>query len=192
MSARATKPKVSPPASRWRLWIDGCGGFLLLIGDRWSVGGLSDRARADVCVRADWPRRAGMIERHGSDYFWIQVTETSEHRCLLRGETPLPVEGSARLTLNQPSPLCDSAVLKLSPPHRFDEHIDGVILVNETMLIGPSSDCHIQYPESSDRAVLTRRDDRWLAKSGLAGDFEELRPGRRTMLRSLAMTLEQA
>jgi hypothetical protein len=67
-----------------------------------------------------------------------------------------------------------------------------VILVNETLLVGPSPDCHIRFRESTDRAVITRREDRWLAKIGLAGDFKELRPGQRTMLRTLAITLENA
>ena len=96
------------------------------------------------------------------------------------------------MSLQQPSVLCDSAVLSLSPPHRFDQHVDGVVLVNETLLVGPSPDCHIRFGETSDRAVVTRRGDRWLAKAGLAGDFEELRPGHRMMLRTLAMTLEEA
>ena len=96
------------------------------------------------------------------------------------------------MTLGQPSPLCDSAVLTLSAPHRFDEHVDSVVFVNETLLVGPGPDCHIRCREASDRAVLTRRDDRWMVKAGLAGDFQELRPGQRTTLRSLAMTLEEA
>ena len=95
-------------------------------------------------------------------------------------------------TLEQPSPLCDSAVVKLGPPHRFDQHVDGVVLVNETLLVGPSPDCHIRCRESTDRAVLSRKGGRWLAKAGLAGDFEELCPGQRMTLRSLAMTLEEA
>ncbi len=200
MSANASLSKVPPPAPRWRLWIDGCGGFLLLAGNHWSVGGLSQAGTADVCVRADWPRYAGSIERAGGDYFWngaraaaspeLTTPEMIARELITSGQT-LPVPGSAALTLRQPSPLCDSAVLSLSPPHRFDQHVDGVVLVNETLLVGPTPDCHIRCRESSDRAVLTRRGDRWLAKAGLAGDFEPLEPGQRITLRSLAMTLEE-
>jgi hypothetical protein len=142
-------------------------------------------------VRADWPRHAGTIHRDGGDYFWKEARSTAKHQ-LLAGGQPLPISGSAKISLHQPSSLCDSAILTLSRPHRFDQHVDGVVLVNETLLVGPSPDCHIRYRESTDRAVITRRDDRWLAKIGLAGDFKELRPGQRTMLRTLAITLEKA
>lgn len=191
MSATATSSKVPPPAPRWRLWVDGCGGFLLLAGESWSVGGLSHRTTADVCVRADWPRFAGTIELQGGDYFW-QEARSSAKRQLINAGQPLPIPGSATISLQQPSSLCDSAVLSLNRPHRFDQHVDGVILVNETLLVGPSSDCHIRFRESTDRAVITRRGDQWFIKAGLAGDFQELRPQERTTLRSLAITLEQA
>lgn len=146
---------------------------------------------ADVCVRADWPRYAGSIERVDGDYFW-KTARSADRRELIHSGQPIPIQGTAVINLLQPSPLCDSAALVLSAPHRFDEHVDGVVLVNETLLVGPGSDCHIRCRESTDRAILTRRDDRWLVKAGLAGDFEELCPGQRKTLRSLAMTLEQA
>lgn len=191
MSANANNAKVTPPAPRWRLWVDGCGGFLLLTGDRWTVGGLSHKSTADVCVRADWPRLAGTIERADQDYFWRPV-DSADRRDLITASQPLPIEGSAVISLIQPSPLCESAVLSVRPPHRFDQHVDGVVLVNETLLVGPTADCHIRCRESSDRAVITRKDDRWLAKTGLDGDFAEFCPGQRMNLRTLAMTLEQA
>ncbi len=189
MSANATSPNDPPPANRWRLWIDGCGGFLLLGGESWSVGGLSPEKPADICVRADWPRRAGRILRHSSDYFW-QGPRSSDSRVLIRGDRRLPIPGSASVTLYQASPLSNSATLTLAPPHRFDDHVDGVVLVDETLLIGPQADCHIRCRQATERAVLTRRGERWLGKVGLAADFEELPPGNRITLRHLAMTLE--
>lgn len=191
MSVNATKLNDKPPASRWRLWIDGCGGYLLLAGDQWTLGGLSHDSRADICVRADLPRLAGTVERSGGDYFWKGVQESDRRELIPSGRT-LALPGSARLTLHQPSALCESAVLTLSPPHRFDQHVDAVLLANETVLVGPSPDCHIRWRQSPDRAVLIRRDGQWLAKSGLAGESTPLAPGRRTMLRTLAMTLEEA
>jgi hypothetical protein len=164
----------------------------LLTGDRWSVGGLSsDDLLADICVRADWPRRAGTIQRSGSDYFW-QGTSDADDLMLITGGNPLPITGSATVTMQQPSPLSNSATLKLDPPHRFNDHVDGVVLVNETLLIGPQPDCHVRCHQSPDRAVLTRRGKRWLGKVGTSSDFEEIPLGRRIKLHSLAMTLEEA
>ncbi len=155
------------------------------------MGGASDEQPADVCVRADWPRRAGTIHRHGSDYFW-QGSRPSDSRVLITGDKPLPIGGSATVRLQRSSPLSNSATLILNRPHRFHEHVDGVVLVDETLLIGPQADCHIRCHQLDDRAVLARRGEKWLAKVGLASDFAELEPQSRMTLRSLAMTLEKA
>jgi hypothetical protein len=190
--------KVQPPATRWRLWVDGSGGYLLLTGTRWTVGGVSDQSLAEIRVRADWPRLAGRIEREAGDYFWCDryvKGSIPTARVLQPPSGTLPVPGSASLTITQPSPLTATAVLDLKPPHRFDEHVDRVILVDHTLLIGDSAECHIrcESPPAGpplDRLIMTLRGDRWLA--GVAGDLRELVLGRVFQMQSVTMTLEQS
>lgn len=177
--------------SRWRLWIDGCGGFLLVTGVQWSVGGLSRVSNADICVQADWPRFAGQIIRQGADYFW-QGQSSSDSKTLLTDGTPIPIPGSALMTLGKPSQLSDTAVLSLNGSHRFDQHVDGVVLVRETVLVGPGSDCHMRCRTASDRAILQLKDNQWYAKAGLLGDLQQFEVGQRVLIQSLAMTLERA
>ncbi len=189
-----TKPKSKThqsPVSRWRLWVDGCGGYLLVTGVQWSVGGLSRASNADICVQADWPRLAGQISRRGADYFW-QGKRAADQKILLADGTQIPVDGSALMTLGKPSQLSDTAVLSLNAPHRFDQHVDGVVLVRETILVGPGSDCHLRCRDASDRAILQLKDNHWYAKAGLSGDFQKLEVGCRIVIQSLAMTLELA
>ena len=108
----------------------------------------------------------------------------------------LPITGSAEIKLVCPSSLSTSATLSLSPPHRFDGHVDSVILVSDTLLIGRSSDCHIQLSADREgtpnRTVLVFRSGRWQAKADDDTYFHELFPGVRKSLQSLAITLEQA
>lgn len=198
MSApHAPQSNVAPPAPRWRLWIDGCGGYLLLPGTSWTLGGLSARPIADVRVRADWPRVAGRIERQASDYFWCDLSSalpTAPKRTLITPGQVLPVAGSARMQLRQPNPLVATAVLELAPPHRFDEHVDGVVLLDQTLLIGPYQECHLRCEAPAgetipERFLLTYRDGRWQA--GVAGHLGPLVVGRTTQLQSITMTLEQ-
>ena len=191
MSANSTPPNQPPPAQRWRLWIDGCGGFLLLGGKRWSVGGFGQHDLADICIRADLPRCAGWIERQGDDYFW-QGAQIGDARMLLASKQSLPIQGSASAHLSCPSPLSCSASLLLSAPHRFDEHVDGVVLVDETLLIGPHRDCHIHSRLIEQKAVITRRDSGWFGRVGITGEFMEIPLGHRIQLDNLAMTLELA
>lgn len=96
------------------------------------------------------------------------------------------------MTLNCPTPLSHSAVLTVKPPHRFIGHVDGVILVDQTLLMGAGNDCHIVTREFPDRAVLINRDGKWLGKIDTGLEFSELTPGMRITLGSLAMTLEMA
>ncbi|HBV63260.1 MAG TPA: hypothetical protein DEF45_09590 [Rhodopirellula sp.] len=192
MSAIKTKPKTpQSPVSRWRLWVDGCGGYLLVTGVQWSVGGLSRASTVDICVQADWPRLAGQISRRGADYFW-QGQRSADQKILLTDGTQVPVDGSALMTLGKPSQLSDTAVLALNGHHRFDQHVDGVVLVRETILVGPGSDCHLRCRDASDRAILQLKDNQWYAKAGLAGEFQKLELGCRVVIQSLAMTLELA
>ena len=192
MSGIKPQPKApQSPVSRWRLWVDGCGGYLLMTGVRWSVGGLSRASTVDICVQADWPRLAGQISRRGADYFW-QGQRAADQKILLTDGTHVPVDGSALMTLGKPSQLSDTAVLSLNGPHRFDQHVDGVVLVRETILVGPGSDCHLRCRDASDRVVLQLKGNQWYAKAGLLGDFQRLEVGSRVVLQSLAMTLELA
>jgi hypothetical protein len=92
----------------------------------------------------------------------------------------------------QPTPLSSTATLELRPPHRFNEHVDGVLLFDGALLIGPQADCHVRCRQMADRAVITQRGEKWLGKIGLTSDFQELTPGNRITLQSLAITLEKA
>ncbi|TWU01227.1 hypothetical protein [Stieleria varia] len=206
MKADATASNSST-ATRWRLWVDGCGGFLILTGDCWTLGAAVPGGVADVGIRADVARHAGRIERVDSDYFWRNneaddLSDTGRSQSILISpKQPLPVAGSATIRLRRPSTLSRTGVLILDPPHRFDGHVDAVIFAGDTILVGPSSDHHVVTSSFPDRAVLAYRDGGWQAKPlsqpggkpGKSGPtFVELELGRRIQIQSLAMTLERA
>src|SRR6056297_148636 len=139
------RPSDSATTSSWRLWIDRCGGFGLMIGDSVRIGSCHPGGSADVRVRADWRRQEGTLQRRGGDYFWhpAPAAERGADGTLLRSGECLPIPGSAQLRLSTPTPLSASAVLSLVPPHRFDGHVDAVILMDRTVLIGPQNGNHI-------------------------------------------------
>ncbi|WP_144058063.1 hypothetical protein [Novipirellula maiorica] len=181
-----------PAASRWRLWVDGCGGFLILSGDSWTIGGASPAGSSDVRIHSDLPRVAGTLSRREDSYFWEFAGAARPAELILSGH-PLSMTGSASLIFRHPSPLSRSAVLTLMPPHRFDGHVDGVILADETLLMGATADCHIKAAHlGSEKVVMTRRGDRWLGK--VVGDTElsELTVGQRMEVGEVEMTLEKA
>ena len=63
-TANPTDPKTK--TSQWRLWVDRCGGYSMLVGDRFSVGGsrpdlASSELAADVQIRGDLRRFEGIL-----------------------------------------------------------------------------------------------------------------------------------
>ncbi|GAA5509287.1 hypothetical protein [Novipirellula caenicola] len=183
----------SKPAARsWRLWVDGCGGFLILSGDRWTIGGAGPAGNSDVQVHSDLPRIAGTLSRRDDGYFWEIADATRPAELVLSGR-PLSIPGSASLIFRHPSPLSHSAVLTLKPPHRFDGHVDGVILAAETLLMGSAADCHINVAHlGSEKVVMTRRGDRWMGKVVGETELSELTVGQRMEVGTVEMTLEKA
>jgi hypothetical protein len=203
MSAAET-PSFQPTGRTFRLWIDRCGGYTLLTSDEVSVGGFRPDGSAMVQVRADWRRLEGVIERRGGDYFWRSAPAADDHDEVASNEdliddAPFAIRGTAKLTLEKPSALSSTAVLRLDPPHRFDAHVDAVLLVERTIQLGPTASNHIRCVAMQDSAVIVFRDGNWRAKltggSGSAGPsagLVDLLPGQRVSLGEYDMTLEVA
>ncbi|QDV61678.1 hypothetical protein Pan14r_43880 [Crateriforma conspicua] len=187
-SSEPPSSDASPAAvDQAQLWIDGCGGFVLLPGSRWTIGGmdLSGRRAADIRVGADLPRMAGRLDRSGQDYFWVP---REGDKTLIDSQQPVPLPGSASLWLTTPSPLSGSALLTLRPPHRFADHVDGVILVSDTVLIGPGVGCHVRCELLQRRWTLTQRNQTWVMV-GPGRPMLELVPGQRVEVDEISLTL---
>lgn len=206
MDQTLRQAKPDSTTSQWRLWIDRCGGFGLFVSDQCKLGGARPNAATDIQVRCDWRRVEGVLKRRSGDYFWSPSGETGEgmsnpvdsEETLLVSDQPMPIPGSATLRLSKPSPLSGSAVLTLDPPHRFDGHIDQVLLVDQTILIGSSAGNHIRCPSLDSAAVLVNRDGRWFGKlkasrAGAAGpsDFVDIVPGERVTIGDLDLMMEE-
>ncbi len=189
-----------------QLWIDGCGGFRLATGTSWSLGGpsASKDESATIQIQADLPRMAGRILRNDSDYFWMPAKNrgaesssadsnqapTHQEKVWLDVDRPLPLPGSAKLDLSVPSPLSASAVLTLRRPHRFAGHIDAVILVADTVLIGPGKHCHLRCDDLFRRVALSHRENGWYL---IRRDRDDLLliPGQRVVVDEISLTLSK-
>ncbi|MEM9827097.1 MAG: hypothetical protein AAF958_10940 [Planctomycetota bacterium] len=127
-------------SKRTILWIDACGGFGLLRQPEVRIG----REGNDINLMADVSRHAGTLIRRGEDWAWQTSHSTSpkEKRTdwlTLPGKLPLP---NVNIQLSQPHPLSSTTVLRVAPPHRLADSLDGMLLVGSVIVIGPSPDCH--------------------------------------------------
>ena len=198
----ALDPSACSSAPTWRLWIDRCGGYDLKTGERWSVGGARPDTAADIQVQSDWRRNEGWIVRQGGDYFWKPLDPNDRSDRLLGSGDLVPTIGAAQLKFTKPSPLSSTALLTLTTAHRFNHHVDASLLVDQTVLVGPTADNHIRCSGLDQSAVILYRNGVWQAKlqptlgaSASDGErkneFVDLVPGRRVSIGELDMTLEQ-
>jgi hypothetical protein len=85
----------------------------------------------------------------------------------------------------------------MEPPFRFRPHADAVLLLTDTLLLGPTADCHVSTAAATQSVVLFRRDDRWFHKrlpagGGAPAAAVPFATGARQQVAGLTWTLERA
>ncbi len=75
----------------------------------------------------------------------------------LRDKDLIRLGSTVELLFRQPSPVSSTARLEIVSRHRLPLAVDGVLLMAETCLIGPSPQAHIQAPDLETTVVLFRQ-----------------------------------
>ncbi len=150
------------------LWIDGVGGFLLVDRDEVTLGQALADSSADICIVGDLSRRAAVLRRCGSDYLLqplqaCQLNARSVDRPLLLGHEDLIELGQhVKLKFAKPHPLSATARLDLLSLGRFKPHVDAVLLMADSCVLGAKSSCHVVCPHWSREVMLVRRSQGWV------------------------------
>ena len=161
---------------RMLLWVDGVGGFLVCFSPQATLGQALPACDVDIPLSADVSRRHAMIRRHTDEY----VIEPW-HPVVLRGrevERPEPLRHGDRITLGksmqieftQPHALSATARLMFSSRHVTQPAADGVILMGDSLILGPQDHNHIVCREWTRDVILFRRSDQLWCRS--LGDIE--------------------
>jgi hypothetical protein len=164
-----------PAGERFLLWADDLGGYLLCTGDEVVLGRACPDGQADVPLLGDVSRRHASIVRNGEGYVIraYQATYVNNRKvetAPLRHGDVIRLGGSVELEFRQPSPVSTTARLEIISRHRLPVAVDGVILMAETCLIGPSKQSHILAPDLAKPVVLIRGQDQFWCKAH--GSFE--------------------
>lgn len=162
-------------ATRYLLWIDGVGTWLVLWDERIVVGGPgSDNRGADVALLADLTRRHATIIREGESYRLEAHASTTVSGRVVTDQTwlndryEIGLGRNVRLRFQLPSVLSSTAVLRFESDHRPERALDGVVLMEDTCLLGPGGGQHICCRDWPESLVLFRRDNRFFCKSRVA------------------------
>ena len=161
---------------RFLLWVDGVGAYLVFLGERLSVGGPAGSGPgADVSLLANLSRRHATFVRSGESYLLDAQGPVRVNGRGVEGPTHLAhnyqieLGEGVRLQFRQPSPLSCTGTLGFLSDHRPAQSIDGVVLMDETCLLGPGPDNHIHCSDWENSVLVFRRDGEFHCKA--AGDL---------------------
>ena len=162
-------PKSDPLAcegapARFLLWIDGVGGYLVCLSGRLTFGQAAPDAHVDVPLVADVSRLHATLGRDAEGYVLeavrpIQVNGKSATRALLQPGDRVTLGTSCQFLFRQPVPLSSTARIDLVSGHRLPVGVDAVLLMAETLVIGPNEQSHVTVPDLKQPIVLFRHRD---------------------------------
>jgi hypothetical protein len=155
---------ASRRAGAFHLWIDGVGGYLVCFGDRVTLGQAVPEATVDVPILADVSRLHASVTRDGEAYLLhalrpTRVNDKTVEMALLRNGDRVALGGSCQLQFRQPVPVSTSARLDVVSGHRLRLAVDGVLLMADTLVLGPGQQVHVNMPDLKLPVILFRHKD---------------------------------
>ena len=161
----STSGATAPLPKRFLLWIDGVGGYLVCLSPRVTFGQAVGDGPVDVPLYAELSRLHAEVYRDGEGYVLESAREVLVNgqpvpRTVLRPGDRLTLGTTCQLLFHLPVPISPSARLELVSGHRLPLAVDGVILMAETLVLGPGSQSHVPLPpEVPGNVVLYRGKD---------------------------------
>jgi hypothetical protein len=168
--SRSTTPSNIPnlretkAATRYRLWIDSIGGFLLCLGDQVVLGSAAD-ASADIPLHGDLSRQHARIRRTGEMYLLDPSRSVRlggrpvERATTLGTDQEIELGQGVRLGVARPHPLSDTVRLDFLGVPRCSLSVDAVLIMADTCILGPDMRNHIYCPAWQGNVVLFRQGD---------------------------------
>lgn len=169
-----TDPKSdqTAPPRQPILWIDGVGGYLLIDRDEVCLGQAVSGSSVDVGVVGDLSRQAAVIRRVEVDYLLQPLQPATrlngvpvDRAQLLTGNDVIQFGQRLRLNFIKPNPLSATARLELPAHGRFQPHVDAVLLLGDSCILGPAPGSHVLCPEWQSELLLLRRGKGWVFRT---------------------------
>jgi hypothetical protein len=157
-------PEEPVPARRFLLWIDGAGGYLVCLGSRVTLGQAAPDAYVDVPLFADVARTHAALTRDAEGYLLeavrtVHVNGQPTDRALLQPGDRVTLGACCQFQFRQPVPVSATARLDLVSGHRLPLAVDGVILMADTLVLGPGAQAHVTLPDLETPVILFRQKD---------------------------------
>jgi hypothetical protein len=159
---------------RFLLWVDAVGGYLVCLADEVTVGQPDSQRGVDVPILGDLSARHIRIRRDAEGYL-AQVRRpiklngrTVEDAAALSADCELEMGSGVRLRFRRPHPLSATAQLLPLSRHRTQPSTDGVLLMAESLVLGPGPGCHVICPAWPREVILYRQGgELWCRATGV-------------------------
>jgi hypothetical protein len=143
------------------LWVDGVGGYLVCLKARLALGQATEKRTADISILADISRHHATIHRGIEGYFFDAVRRTAVNgqeisKSFLHSGDRLTLGDACQLLFSQAVPISGSARLDLVSGQRWQQPVQAVLLMAETLVLGPGPQAHVLVPELEQALILFR------------------------------------
>lgn len=182
LASKAASANIPATTDRYVAWIDGVGAWLILTNSSVSLGRVNGNvsplikspvteAEADIALVANLSRSHASIQRIGENYVLNPKSTVRIQSRPISYDTVLPdnceikLGETVRLSFSIPTPLSATAKMTFASEHRPRTSVDGVILMAETCLLGPSASDHILCRNWSESVVLVQTSSGIVVKS---------------------------
>jgi hypothetical protein len=185
-------PAIDGSPTRFLLWIDGVGGYLVCLGARLTLGQATLDPPADVPLVADVSRLHATLTRDAEGYVLeavrpVQVNGQATTRALLRPGDRVTLGTSCQFQFLQPVPVSASARLDLVSGHRLPIAVDAILLMADTLVLGSGPQVHVTVPDLKQPVILFRHKDGLGLRHGGRLSVNGERGGDRALLPSQAV-----
>ena len=159
---------MSPPKI---LWIDGVGSYAICDQVEVSLGQAFPGNTVDLAIRGDLSRRAAIIRRHGEDHL-IQPLQSVlvngreiDRAVVLNDGCTISFGSRIELLYVRPTQLSGTARLELTGNIRWQPLLSAALLMGESCVLGPDSNCHVICPDWTSKVVLFRNGAQWMCRA---------------------------
>ena len=172
---KAVENSTAIPArhQQFLIWVDAVGGFLVCPNSMNIIGCAIPQANIEIPIMADLSRRHVKIQSTTDGHLIHPLANTAT--VILDGQTIasstpwtsgqiMELDGGVKIEYVKPHPLSSSARLNLISRHRTQPWSDAVLLVNDTILLGPDSRNHVHCPHWSQNIVLFYHRGAWYCR----------------------------
>ena len=161
-----------PRQPRFLLWIDAVGGYLVCLSEEVYIGQAFPGTKVDVAIQADISRRHAKIRREGEGYVLDPLHENVRvdgkpvnSPMLLSDGDEIELGQGVRIRFRKPHVLSASARLEMISRHRTQPHVDGILLMAESCVLGPKWQNHVVCREWKGDVVLFRQEDKLFCRA---------------------------